>query len=182
MSETEVMERRNRVKKKKILNTPIQLSSQQEKTIQELLCGHRRTFDSAFYRFSDFRVCWWLQACLRCCRFMLHTWITFFFSPWIERYFLWVRTAKLKARLHVPAPSLHRPPPLRAVPSKHKRSQRVNTWQKAVFSLLFRMWLTSQLTWSMTSLVSLKAFRTSGKYLHQSIYKCLWRYYFMINI
>lgn len=57
MSETEVMERRNRVKKKKILNTPMQLSSQQEKTVQELLCGHRRTFDSAFYRFSDFRVC-----------------------------------------------------------------------------------------------------------------------------
>ncbi len=67
MSEKEVLERRIRIKKKKMLDTPIQLSSQQEETIEELLCGHRSTFDSAFYRFSGFRVCEWLQARLRCC-------------------------------------------------------------------------------------------------------------------
>nr|XP_046261137.1 nuclear receptor subfamily 1 group I member 2 isoform X2 [Scatophagus argus] len=54
MSEQEVLERRRRIMKKKILDA-VQLSSQQERTIQELLCGHRRTFDSAFYRFSGFR-------------------------------------------------------------------------------------------------------------------------------
>uniref|UniRef100_A0A3B4Y4T8 Nuclear receptor subfamily 1, group I, member 2 n=1 Tax=Seriola lalandi dorsalis TaxID=1841481 RepID=A0A3B4Y4T8_SERLL len=55
MSEKEVLERRIRIKKKKMLDTPIQLSSQQKETIQELLCGHRRTFDSAFSSFSGFR-------------------------------------------------------------------------------------------------------------------------------
>ncbi|XP_051259450.1 nuclear receptor subfamily 1 group I member 2 isoform X1 [Dicentrarchus labrax] len=55
MSEKEVLERRIRIKKKKMLVAPIQLSSQQEETIQELLCVHRSTFDSAFYRFSGFR-------------------------------------------------------------------------------------------------------------------------------
>ncbi|XP_044072736.1 nuclear receptor subfamily 1 group I member 2 isoform X3 [Siniperca chuatsi] len=55
MSEKEVLERRIRIKKKKMLDAPVQLSSQQEETIQELLCGHRSTFDSAFYRFSGFR-------------------------------------------------------------------------------------------------------------------------------
>ncbi|XP_070770398.1 nuclear receptor subfamily 1 group I member 2 isoform X2 [Enoplosus armatus] len=55
MSEKEVLERRVRIKKKKMLDTPIQLSSQQEETIQELLCSHHSTFDSAFYRFSGFR-------------------------------------------------------------------------------------------------------------------------------
>lgn len=66
MSEKEVLERRVRIKKKKMIDAPIQLSSQQEETIQELLCGHRSTFDSAFYRFRGFRVCEWLQACLMC--------------------------------------------------------------------------------------------------------------------
>lgn len=79
MSEKDVLERRIRNKKKKMLNTPIQLSPQQEETIQELLCGHRRTFDSAFYRFSGFRVCIWLPACLRCFRFKLSEWLLFFF-------------------------------------------------------------------------------------------------------
>ncbi|XP_045909864.1 nuclear receptor subfamily 1 group I member 2 [Micropterus dolomieu] len=55
MSEKQVSERRIRIKKKKMVDTPMQLSSQQEETIQELLCGHRNTFDSAFYRFSGFR-------------------------------------------------------------------------------------------------------------------------------
>ncbi|KAM9346821.1 nuclear receptor subfamily 1 group I member 2 [Symphorus nematophorus] len=55
MSEKEVLERRIRIKKKKMLDAPVQLSPQQEETIKELLCGHRSTFDTAFYRFSGFR-------------------------------------------------------------------------------------------------------------------------------
>ncbi|XP_070832203.1 nuclear receptor subfamily 1 group I member 2 [Chaetodon trifascialis] len=55
MSEKEVQERRIRIKKKKIYDVPVQLSSQQEEIVRELLCGHRSTFDSAFYRFSGFR-------------------------------------------------------------------------------------------------------------------------------
>lgn len=178
MSEKDVLERRIRNKKKKMLNTPIQLSPQQEETIQELLCGHRRTFDSAFYRFSGFRVCIWLPACLRCFRFKLSEWLLFFFffSPWTETSFLWVRTASLKASPRMLAPSLppsrrRPPPPVSVVPSKHKRPKRPNTSEKAVFLLLFHMWLTSQLTWSRTSLVSPKVFRTSGKCLPQCIFK-----------
>lgn len=56
MSEVEVLERRIRIKRKKKVDTAVQLSSQQQETIQELLCGHRSSFDSAFYRFSGFRV------------------------------------------------------------------------------------------------------------------------------
>lgn len=56
MSEEEIMERRIRLKRKKMLSTPVQLSSQQEETIRELVCGHHKTFDPAFYRFSGFRV------------------------------------------------------------------------------------------------------------------------------
>lgn len=56
MSEMEVSERRARIKRRKMLSAPARLSSQQEETIQELLCGHRRTFDLTFYRFSGFRV------------------------------------------------------------------------------------------------------------------------------
>ncbi|XP_059199057.1 nuclear receptor subfamily 1 group I member 2 isoform X2 [Centropristis striata] len=55
MSEKEVLERRVRIRTRKILDASVQLTSQQEETIQELLCGHRNTFDSAFYRFSGFR-------------------------------------------------------------------------------------------------------------------------------
>ncbi|XP_070694236.1 nuclear receptor subfamily 1 group I member 2 [Pempheris klunzingeri] len=55
MSEREVLERRIRIKEKKMRDAPMQFSSQQEETVQELLCGHRGTFDSAFYRFSGFR-------------------------------------------------------------------------------------------------------------------------------
>ncbi|XP_030283636.1 nuclear receptor subfamily 1 group I member 2 isoform X2 [Sparus aurata] len=55
MSEVEVLERRIRIKRKKKLEALVQLSSQQQDTIQELLCGHRSSFDSAFYRFSGFR-------------------------------------------------------------------------------------------------------------------------------
>ncbi len=56
MSEMEVMKRRVRLKKKKMLEAPKQLSPQQEETIQELLGGHHSTFDSEFYHFSGFRV------------------------------------------------------------------------------------------------------------------------------
>lgn len=56
MSEREVSERRARIKRRKMLSAPAQLSPQQEEAIQELLCGHRRTFNLTFYRFSDFRV------------------------------------------------------------------------------------------------------------------------------
>ncbi|XP_069010117.1 nuclear receptor subfamily 1 group I member 2 [Embiotoca jacksoni] len=55
MSEQEVLERRIQIKKKKMTNASSQLSSQQENVVQELLCGHRSTFDSAFSRFSGFR-------------------------------------------------------------------------------------------------------------------------------
>ncbi|XP_042350844.1 nuclear receptor subfamily 1 group I member 2 [Plectropomus leopardus] len=56
MSEEEVLVRRIRFQTRKVLYTPVQLSFQQEETIQELLCGHRNSFDSAFYRFSGYRV------------------------------------------------------------------------------------------------------------------------------
>ncbi|XP_041857486.1 nuclear receptor subfamily 1 group I member 2 [Melanotaenia boesemani] len=55
MSEKAVLERRSRIKKKKMQNAFTQLSSQQEEKIQELLCGHRSTFDSSFSRFTGFR-------------------------------------------------------------------------------------------------------------------------------
>nr|XP_043871754.1 nuclear receptor subfamily 1 group I member 2 isoform X2 [Solea senegalensis] len=55
MSERDVLERRMRIKKRKMFDVPTQLSSQQEETIQELLCGHHSTFDSEFSRFSGFR-------------------------------------------------------------------------------------------------------------------------------
>uniref|UniRef100_A0A3P8RKY1 Nuclear receptor subfamily 1, group I, member 2 n=1 Tax=Amphiprion percula TaxID=161767 RepID=A0A3P8RKY1_AMPPE len=50
MSEKEVLERRIRIKKKKMHNVSTQLSSQQETVIQELLSSHRSTFDSGFSR------------------------------------------------------------------------------------------------------------------------------------
>lgn len=65
MSEQEVKERRIRIRKKRMQRTPVQLSSQQEGTVQELLSGHRHTFDAAFYHFSGFRVCECLRACLK---------------------------------------------------------------------------------------------------------------------
>uniref|UniRef100_A0AAX7SN45 Nuclear receptor subfamily 1, group I, member 2 n=1 Tax=Astatotilapia calliptera TaxID=8154 RepID=A0AAX7SN45_ASTCA len=55
MSDEKVQERRVQIKKNKMLNSPVELSFQQEKRIQELLFGHRSTFDSAFSRFSSFR-------------------------------------------------------------------------------------------------------------------------------
>ncbi|KAK5890415.1 hypothetical protein CesoFtcFv8_013937 [Champsocephalus esox] len=55
MSEKEVQERRTRIQTRKRLDAPVELSSQQEETIKELLCSHRQSFDSAFYRFSGFR-------------------------------------------------------------------------------------------------------------------------------
>lgn len=56
MSEEEILERRTRLKRKKMLCRPVQLSPQQEDAIQELLCSHRKTFDPESYRFSGFRV------------------------------------------------------------------------------------------------------------------------------
>lgn len=56
MSEEEIMERRIRLKRKKMLNTPVQLSPQQEETIRELLHSNRKTFDLEFYRLRSFRV------------------------------------------------------------------------------------------------------------------------------
>ncbi|KAK2839906.1 hypothetical protein Q5P01_013646 [Channa striata] len=55
MSEKEVLERRIRIKRKRMLDAPVELLSQQKETIEELLCGHRSTFDAAFSRFSGFR-------------------------------------------------------------------------------------------------------------------------------
>ncbi|CAF95456.1 unnamed protein product, partial [Tetraodon nigroviridis] len=55
MSEEEIVERRIRLRRRKVLSAPVQLSSQQEETIRELVCSHRKTFDPAFYRFSGFR-------------------------------------------------------------------------------------------------------------------------------
>lgn len=65
MSEKEVMERRIKIRKKKMHKASVQLSSSQENMIQELLCGHRNTFDPAFSRFSGFRVRGRLRACWR---------------------------------------------------------------------------------------------------------------------
>lgn len=55
MSEEEVQERRIRIKKNKMRNSLMQLSSQQQEMIEELLNGHRSTFDPAFSHFSGFR-------------------------------------------------------------------------------------------------------------------------------
>ncbi|XP_013882593.1 nuclear receptor subfamily 1 group I member 2 isoform X2 [Austrofundulus limnaeus] len=55
MSEEDVLKRRIRIKKRKMHKEVAQLSSQQEKIIQELLSNHRSTFDSAFSRFTGFR-------------------------------------------------------------------------------------------------------------------------------
>ncbi|XP_038163949.1 nuclear receptor subfamily 1 group I member 2 isoform X1 [Cyprinodon tularosa] len=55
MSEEEVLERRIRIKKKKIANSTTELSFQQEKMVEELLCSLRNTFDSTFSRFTGFR-------------------------------------------------------------------------------------------------------------------------------
>uniref|UniRef100_A0A1A7XGC3 Nuclear receptor subfamily 1, group I, member 2 n=1 Tax=Iconisemion striatum TaxID=60296 RepID=A0A1A7XGC3_9TELE len=55
MSEEEVLERRIRIKKKQMHKASTQLSSQQEKIIQELLSSLRSTFDLAFSCFTGFR-------------------------------------------------------------------------------------------------------------------------------
>ncbi|XP_032422613.1 nuclear receptor subfamily 1 group I member 2 isoform X2 [Xiphophorus hellerii] len=55
MSEEAVLERRIRIKKKKMCNTTAELSTQQEQVVEELLCGLRNTFDSTFSRFTGFR-------------------------------------------------------------------------------------------------------------------------------
>uniref|UniRef100_A0A3B5MLW5 Nuclear receptor subfamily 1, group I, member 2 n=1 Tax=Xiphophorus couchianus TaxID=32473 RepID=A0A3B5MLW5_9TELE len=62
MSEEAVLERRIRIKKKKMCNTTAELSTQQERVVEELLCGLRSTFDSTFSRFTGFRVCDLAQA------------------------------------------------------------------------------------------------------------------------
>ncbi|CAG5865696.1 unnamed protein product [Menidia menidia] len=55
MSEKQVLERRIRIKEKKLHNASAQLSLQQDQVVQKLLCSHRSTFDSAFSRFTGFR-------------------------------------------------------------------------------------------------------------------------------
>lgn len=55
MSEEEVLERRIRLKKKKMCDATTELSSQQENTVEELLCSLRSTFDSTFLSFTGFR-------------------------------------------------------------------------------------------------------------------------------
>lgn len=55
MSEKEVQERRIKIKKRKMRATLIQLSSEEEERIQELLKAHRSTFEPAFSHFSGFR-------------------------------------------------------------------------------------------------------------------------------
>ncbi|MED6295103.1 hypothetical protein CHARACLAT_027997 [Characodon lateralis] len=55
MSEEEVLERRIRIKKKKMYRANTELSSQQEKVVEELRCGLHSTFDPTFSRFTSFR-------------------------------------------------------------------------------------------------------------------------------
>ncbi|XP_047225728.1 nuclear receptor subfamily 1 group I member 2 isoform X3 [Girardinichthys multiradiatus] len=55
MSEEEVLERRIRIKKKKMYRANPELSSQQERVVEELLCGLRSTFDPTFSCFTSFR-------------------------------------------------------------------------------------------------------------------------------
>lgn len=197
MSDEKVLERRVKIKKKKILNTPVQLSSQQERLIQELLFGHRSTFDSAFSRFSGFRVCEWMHAvsglhhhlCFNLCN-----WSLIFFSLWTETSLLWIRTSRRQAssltlwpsaletpaalRVNLPPTPHHRhrpphavyPPPVSTVPLKNKNTTYGTMSKTDVFSPLFRMWLTSRLTWSRTSLAFPKVSRTSSKCVHQRIF------------
>ncbi|XP_072300614.1 nuclear receptor subfamily 1 group I member 2 [Eucyclogobius newberryi] len=55
MSEEKVLERRIKIKKRKMRAVSSQLSVQQEKMIEELLMAHRKTFDLDFSRFTGFR-------------------------------------------------------------------------------------------------------------------------------
>ncbi|KAM4730705.1 nuclear receptor subfamily 1 group I member 2 [Anableps anableps] len=55
MSEEKVLERRIKIKKRKMHNATTELSSQQEQVVEELLCGLRSTFDSTFSHFTGFR-------------------------------------------------------------------------------------------------------------------------------
>lgn len=197
MSDEKVQERRVQIKKNKMLNSPVELSFQQEKRIQELLFGHRSTFDSAFSRFSSFRVCEWMHAvsalhhhlCFNLCN-----WSLIFFSLWTETSFLWIRTSRRQAssltlwpsalettaalrvnlppsphHRHLPPHALH-PPPVSTVPLKNKNTTYGMTLKTDVFSLLFRMWPTSRLTWSRTSLAFPKVSKTSSKCVHQRIF------------
>ncbi|KAJ0070307.1 hypothetical protein NL108_007659, partial [Boleophthalmus pectinirostris] len=56
MSEEEVLERRIKIKRRKMQTASSQLSDQQEKMIVELLTAHRKTFDLGFSNFRGFRV------------------------------------------------------------------------------------------------------------------------------
>ncbi|XP_020787562.1 nuclear receptor subfamily 1 group I member 2 isoform X2 [Boleophthalmus pectinirostris] len=55
MSEEEVLERRIKIKRRKMQTASSQLSDQQEKMIVELLTAHRKTFDLGFSNFRGFR-------------------------------------------------------------------------------------------------------------------------------
>lgn len=118
----------------------------------------------------------------------------FFFSLWTETSFLWIRTSRRQAssltlwpsaletaaalrvnlppsphHRHLPPHALH-PPPVSTVPLKNKNTTYGMTLKTDVFSLLFRMWPTSRLTWSRTSLAFPKVSKTSGKCVHQRIF------------
>ncbi|KAJ0005625.1 hypothetical protein NQD34_015519 [Periophthalmus magnuspinnatus] len=56
MSEEEVLERRIKIKGRKMRAASSRLSAQQEKMIEELLTAHRKTFDLDFSSFRGFRV------------------------------------------------------------------------------------------------------------------------------
>ncbi|RVE57864.1 hypothetical protein OJAV_G00203610 [Oryzias javanicus] len=55
MSEEEVLQRRTRIRRRKMHLASEQISLQQEQLIQDLVRGHRNTFDSGFSRFTGFR-------------------------------------------------------------------------------------------------------------------------------
>ncbi|XP_078142067.1 nuclear receptor subfamily 1 group I member 2 [Centroberyx gerrardi] len=55
MSDEAVEKRRIHIRQRKMVDSSVQLSPQQEETIQELLSAHRKTFDPTFSLFSGFR-------------------------------------------------------------------------------------------------------------------------------
>lgn len=195
MSEEAVLERRIRIKKKKMCNTTAELSTQQEQVVEELLCGLRSTFDSTFSRFTGFRVCDLAHGLNigHCSRYCLN-YHYFFTSPWTEM--CWRRTSspdprpaawwragvQLKymemilqspltlALFPPPPPCLSLPlPPALSSPVPLKKVRTTLETRTAAFTLTSRIWLTSQPTWSRTSSAFPKAFRTSGKQVHVQI-------------
>lgn len=81
MSEEEILKRRIRIKEIKMCDVIMQLSPQQEKIIQELCSNHHSTFDSAFSRFTGFRVGKWLYLNQKLSSFPLLNTLMFYFQP-----------------------------------------------------------------------------------------------------